>query len=113
MSTLSRIKDWNDGDILYQADLEAEFDNIITNVNANEDRNHNDIGGLNAGDYQHLLAAEYEELSNWLDSVVLGSNGLTTIPEIVLTPAAGAISNTIGGAYFSNVDKSIYVCTEE
>ena len=57
------------------------------------------------------LAAEYEEITNWLDDVTLGSNGLTSVPEVVLVPRAAALSDTEGGMYYSNVDKSVYVCT--
>ena len=72
---------------------------------------HNELGGLNVGDYQHLLAAEYTELSEWLDDVTLGSNGLTSVPEMVLVPCAAALSDVQGGMYYSNVDDSVYVCT--
>ena len=72
---------------------------------------HNELGGLNVGDYQHLLAAEYTELSEWLDDVTLGSNGLTSVPELVLVPRAAALSDVQGGMYYSNVDDSVYVCT--
>lgn len=76
---------------------------------------HSKLKGLQGGgsdEYYHLLAAEYAELSDWLDNVTLGDNGLTTIPELVLEPLAAALSDTVGGVYFSNVDKSIYVCTD-
>lgn len=59
-----------------------------------------------------FLESEYEELSNWLDDVTLGSDGLTSVPELVLTPRASALSDTVGGMYFSNIDTAIYVCTE-
>lgn len=113
MGLITRIKDWADKEILTEPDLEAEFDNVTDGVNAVWDRPHNEMNGLNVGNYQHLLAAEYSELSEWLDNVILGSDGLTTMPEIVLTPLAGALSNAVGGVYFSNADKAIYVCTEE
>lgn len=77
--------------------------------------NHNSLLGLQGGttdEYYHLLAAEYAELSNWLDNVALGSDGLTSVPEMVLIPRAFALSDVVGGIYFSNVDTSIYVCTE-
>lgn len=72
---------------------------------------HNDLGELNAGDYQHLLEVEYTELSEWLDNVVLGNDGLTSVPEIVLVPRASALSDTQGGMHYSSIDDSIYVCT--
>ena len=75
---------------------------------------HNDLNNIQGGaanDYYHLLAAEYTELSEWLDNVTLGDNGLTSVPEVVLVPRAAALSDVIGGMYFSNVDTSIYVCT--
>jgi len=72
---------------------------------------HNSLGGLNVGDYQHLLETEYIELSAWLDDVVLGSDGLTSVPEVVLIPRAAALSDTQGGMYYSSVDDSVYVCT--
>jgi hypothetical protein len=68
--------------------------------------------GGTADEYYHLLAAEYTELSNWLDNVTLGSDGLTSVPEVVLTPRASALSDVVGGMYFSSLDKSVYVCTE-
>lgn len=71
-----------------------------------------DLQGGGADEYYHLLEAEYVELSNWLDNVALGDNGLTEIPEIVLNPSATALSDIVGGIYFSSVDKSIYVCTD-
>ena len=74
---------------------------------------HNSLGGLNDGDYQHLLEAEYTELSEWLDDVVLGSDGLTSIPEVVLVPRAAALSDTQGGMFYSSVDDSVYVCTSD
>lgn len=59
-----------------------------------------------------FLESEYEELSNWLDDVTLGNDGLTSVPELVLTPRASALSDTVGGMYFSSIDTSVYVCTE-
>ena len=59
-----------------------------------------------------FLEAEYEEISNWLSHVTLGDNGLTTVPEMVLTPSAAALANVEGGIYYSSIDKSIYVCTD-
>ena len=75
---------------------------------------HNDLTGLQGGttdEYYHLLSAEYTELSEWLDDVTLGSDGLTSVPEIVLVPRAAALSDVQGGMYYSNVDDSVYVCT--
>ena len=78
-------------------------------------KDHNDLTGLQGGngtdEYYHLLLADYTELSEWLDNVTLGSNGLTSVPEVVLVPRAAALSDTQGGMYYSNVDDSIYVCT--
>ena len=77
--------------------------------------NHNNLAGLQGGatdEYYHLLAAEYTELSEWLDDVTLGSDGLTSVPEMVLTPRASALSDVVGGIYFSSIDKSVYCCTE-
>ena len=75
---------------------------------------HNDLSGMDGGttdQYYHLLSTEYTELSEWLDDVTLGSNGLTSIPEVVLVPRAAALSDVQGGMYYSNVDDSVYVCT--
>jgi len=77
---------------------------------------HNDSGAIQGGttdEYYHLLSAEYTELSEWLDNVTLGSNGLTTVPEVVLVPRAAALNDVQGGMYYSNVDDSIYVCTSD
>lgn len=59
-----------------------------------------------------FLESEYKELSEWLDNVTLGDDGLTSVPEIVLTPRASALSDVVGGIYFSSVDKSVFICTE-
>ena len=75
---------------------------------------HNNLSGLQGGkvsEYYHLLLAEYTELSAWLDDVTLGSNGLISIPELVLTPRAAALNDVKGGMYYSTVDDSVYVCT--
>ena len=77
-------------------------------------QNHNDLSNLQGGttdQYYHLLLIEYTELSEWLDNVTLGNDGLTSIPELVLTPRAAALSDAKGGMYFSTVDDSVYVCT--
>jgi hypothetical protein len=63
-------------------------------------------------DKPRLTVAECVELSNWLDDVTLGSNGLTTIPQLVLTPSAAALSAVEGGIFYNNANKSVYVCTE-
>jgi len=77
--------------------------------------NHNDLGGLQGGaldEYYHLLTSEYTELTQWLDDVTLGSNGLTTVPQVVLTPSASAIAAVEGGIFYNNANKAVYVCTE-
>lgn len=63
--------------------------------------------------YLRFLESEYEELSNWLDNVTLGADGLTTVPEIVLTPAVVAPVDIEGGMYYSSLDKFVYVCTND
>jgi hypothetical protein len=76
---------------------------------------HNDLKNIQGGavdDYYHLLSAEYAELSEWLDDVTLGSNGLTSVPEVILVPRASALSDAVGGMYFSSIDNAIYVCIE-
>jgi len=76
---------------------------------------HNLLDGLQGGttdEYYHLLEAEYEELSNWPDNVTLGSNGVTTLPQLVLTPSDAAIEAVEGGIFYNNGDKSVYVCTD-
>lgn len=87
--------------------------NLVLNGTTNID--HNDLNNIQGGttnEYYHLLATEYTELSNWLDNVTLGSDGLTFAPEMVLIPRASALSDVVGGIYFSSIDKSVYVCTE-
>lgn len=87
--------------------FEVRFDHSAT-------IDHNSTGGKQGGaadEYYHLLAAEYTELSEWLDDVTLGSDGLTSVPEMVLVPRAAALSDVVGGMFFSNIDTSIYVCT--
>jgi hypothetical protein len=60
-----------------------------------------------------FLESEYTELSNWLDNVALGNNGLTTVPEVVLTPLATALVDVEGGLWYCGLDKSLYVCTSD
>jgi len=57
--------------------------------------------------------SEYSEITDWLDDVTLGNDGLTSIPEVVLVPRAAALSDTQGGMYYSDIDDSIYVCTSD
>jgi|GEM_PF-5065607 len=71
-----------------------------------------DLQGGAADEYYHLLEAEYTELTEWLNNVVLGSNGVTTIPQLVLIPSAAAIEAIEGGMFYNNSDKSVYVCTD-
>ena len=62
--------------------------------------------------FLRFLESEYEELSNWLDNVTLGDDGLTSIPEIVLVPRVAALADVVGGMFLSSVDKSVYICVE-
>jgi len=62
--------------------------------------------------FLRFLESEYKELSDWLGGgVSLGADGVTEVPEIVLTPAASAPSDVEGGMWYSSIDKSVYVCT--
>jgi len=77
---------------------------------------HNDLPDLQGGttdEYYHLLEAEYTELTEWLDNVTLGSNGVTTLPQLVLTPSADAVEAIEGGVFYNGGDKSVYVCTDD
>lgn len=77
--------------------------------------NHNDLSNIQGGaidEYYHLLAAEYTELNAWLDDVTLGSNGVTSIPQLVLVPSAAAVEAIEGGIFYNSADKSLYVCTD-
>jgi hypothetical protein len=76
---------------------------------------HNNLTGIQGGqalEYYHLLAADYTELSQWLDDVTLGSDGITSIPQLVLIPSAAALQAIEGGMFYNNADKSVYVCTD-
>ena len=76
---------------------------------------HNTLSGLQGGtddEYYHLTLADYTELTEWLDNVVLGSTGITQIPQLVLIPSAAAIEAIEGGMFYNNSDKSVYVCTD-
>lgn len=76
---------------------------------------HNELSGLQGGttdEYYHLLAAEYAELHAWLDDVTLHSNGVTSIPQLVLVPSAAAVEAIEGGIFYNSADKSLYVCTD-
>ncbi len=76
---------------------------------------HNFLSGLQGGDtdeYYHFDLADYTELSEWLDDVVLGSDGITRVPQLVLVPSAAAIEAIEGGLFYNNADKSVYVCTD-
>ena len=76
---------------------------------------HNFLAGLQGGgvdEYYHLDLADFTELSEWLDNVVLGSTGVTQVPQLVLIPSAAALEAIEGGMFYNNADKSIYVCTD-
>ena len=68
--------------------------------------------GIESSKLVRFLKSEYEELSEWLDDVTLGNDGLTSVPEMVLIPRASPLVDVVGGVYFSSIDKSVYVCTE-
>ena len=94
---------------------DAQPIDIVVEAGSGTLSNHNALNNLQGGavnDYYHLLEAEYTELSNWLDDVTLGSNGLTSVPQVVLVPRASALSNVVGGLFFSSIDASIYTCVE-
>ena len=77
--------------------------------------NHNALSGLQGGDtdeYYHFSLADYTELSEWLDNVTLGDNGVTQLPQLVLTPSAAAVEAIEGGMFYNSGDKAIYVCTD-
>lgn len=93
ISELPELIDIDEADEIAIVDVDAGITKKITRAN-----------------FLRFLNAEYQELSNWLDDVTLGSNGLTTIPEIVLEPRSSALDDIIGGMYFSDLDNSIYVC---
>jgi len=42
---------------------------------------HNDLGGLDVDDYQHLTATEHTEVTPWLSSVTLSTGGTINIPD--------------------------------
>jgi len=58
------------------------------------------------------LGSELDTLTDWLDNITLGNDGLTTIPQLVLTPRAVALLAVQGAVFFDSDDKSVYVCTE-
>jgi len=55
-----------------RAGISEESFNLVTN--------HNDLAGLDSGDYQHLTQAEHDELTQWMDDVTLGASGSLTLP---------------------------------
>lgn len=55
-----------------RAGISEESFNLVTE--------HNDLSGLDTGDYQHLTSAEHDELTQWLDDVTLGASGSLTLP---------------------------------
>ena len=55
-----------------RAGISEESFNLVTT--------HNDLSGLDSGDYQHLTSAEHDELTQWLDDVTLGASGALTLP---------------------------------
>ena len=51
---------------------------------------HNQLEGLNDGEYQHLSSANNTEITAWLANVTLSSNGAVSIPEpLTITKAIG------------------------
>jgi hypothetical protein len=93
----------------------TEADPIYIQIEGGNITNHNLLPGLQGGavdEYYHLIAADYTELTEWLDDVTLGSNGVTTIPQLVLEPSADAIEAIEGGMFYNSGDKAVYVCTD-
>ena len=93
----------------------GEEEAIYITVDSGSIVDHNFLAGLQGGDtdeYYHLDLADYTELSEWLDDVVLGSGGITRVPQLVLIPSAAAIEAIEGGMFYNNADKSVYVCTD-
>lgn len=41
---------------------------------------HNELGGLDTGDYQHLTSAEHDEITKWASAVTLSTGGTVNIP---------------------------------
>ena len=74
---------------------------------------HNDLGGLDSGEYQHLTSAEHDEVTPWLSSVTLLTGGTVNIPtgqeyqindaEVKLdewgTPSTGTALNSSTGRH--------------
>jgi len=92
-----------------------------TTFTASQASDHNNLASLQGGltgEYYHLNAAEYTELTAWLDDVVLSDGGavtttaVATFAQLVLTPRADALSAVQGGIFFDSDDTSVYVCTE-
>lgn len=53
------------------------------------------------------------ELTDWLGNVTLESDGLTTVPEVILTPIENAIADKEGGLFYNSLEKAVYVCISE
>ncbi len=58
---------------------------------------HNNLSGLDTGEFFHLTSAEHTELTNWLDSVVLDTDGSADLGLGTLT-ALAVISDTFVAA---------------
>jgi len=102
---------------LTEENLEDLILNSKTIYNAlSEAVDHNELSGLQGGavdEFYHLTENEYAELSEWIDNVVLGNDGQTKVPQIVLEPRDAALNDEEGGMYYCGLDKSVYVCTDD
>jgi hypothetical protein len=93
----------------------TEADPIYIQIEGGNITDHNLLPGLQGGavdEYYHLTDADYTELTEWLDNVTLGDNGVTTLSQLVLTPSEAAIDAIEGGMFYNSGDKSVYVCID-
>jgi len=66
---------------------------------------HNNLSGLQGGisaEYYHLTSAEYTELSNWLDNVILGAGG-----DLTLANGTNINEFSIDGTLSGNSDNAV------
>lgn len=83
--------------------IESAFDTVFSPSSATS---HNNLAGLQGGtanQYYHLTSSEYTELSNWLDNVILSTDGSVNFNS------TGNLTNILSWSMvdgFSNLDSS-------
>jgi len=74
--------------------IDTDIPQIATNTTAIANKTHNSLASIQggtAGEYQHLTTSEHTELTQWIDNVVLGSDGKITFMDGSYIDATGLV----------------------